>query len=245
MSCGSNELRMSTPDLQTRQAQFLSPDGDATRALRLALVTSEPLFREGIAAAFGETSSLLLLDGTSLAEAVALAQSRSAEMVVVDASGLRDLLEMASVLASRCPQLPIAAVVEWASADDVAAMLEAGIRGCILKGVEGDEFVRILVSIGQGALYLPPEFGAGLLRQSMRLIGATHLPRRRYGLTSREEQILGCVARALTNKEVARELHISEKTVKHYMTVIMEKLQVRNRVEAVQKANARQWIMAG
>jgi DNA-binding CsgD family transcriptional regulator len=54
-------------------------------------------------------------------------------------------------------------------------------------------------------------------------------------LTPREAQILACVARALTNKEIAQELQISEKTIKHYMTVIMEKLQVRNRVEAVVK----------
>jgi two-component system nitrate/nitrite response regulator NarL len=154
------------------------------------------------------------------------------------------MMQMAKALALSCPELPIVAVSEAATADEVATAFEAGIRGCVLKGVEGDEFVRILASIGQGALYLPPEFGAGLLRRSMRLDGATHEQRRPYRLTAREEQILGCVARALTNKEVARELNISEKTVKHYMTVIMEKLQVRNRVEAVQKANAAKWNVA-
>ena len=51
-------------------------------------------------------------------------------------------------------------------------------------------------------------------------------------LTKREEQILDRVARGLTNKEIAKDLKISEKTVKHYMTNIMQKLQVRNRVEA-------------
>jgi two-component system, NarL family, nitrate/nitrite response regulator NarL len=75
---------------------------------------------------------------------------------------------------------------------------------------------------------VPPELGAGLLRQDKN---------KPFKLTARETQILACVARGLTNKEVARELQISEKTVKHYMTVIMEKLQVRNRVEAVLKAN--------
>ena len=51
-------------------------------------------------------------------------------------------------------------------------------------------------------------------------------------LTERERQILDQVAGGLSNKEVAARLHLSEKTVKHYMTIIMEKLGVRNRVEA-------------
>ena len=50
--------------------------------------------------------------------------------------------------------------------------------------------------------------------------------------TERERQILDQVAAGLSNKEVAAQLHLSEKTVKHYMTIIMEKLGVRNRVEA-------------
>jgi DNA-binding NarL/FixJ family response regulator len=51
-------------------------------------------------------------------------------------------------------------------------------------------------------------------------------------LTAREEQILKGVARGLSNKEIGRELGLQEKTVKHYMTNILQKLQVRNRVEA-------------
>lgn len=229
---------MSAPDLQTKQPAPNSRSDGAASQLRIVLITSEPLYREGIEVVFRATPSLLLLGGTSINDAIALAQSRLADMALIDANSFRDIIEMARVLALSCPQLPIVAVSEAATADEVASAFEAGIRGCICKGVEGGDLVRILASIGQGALYLPPEFGAGLLRQSVCLNGATHEKSRPYGLTAREEQILGCVARALTNREVARELQISEKTVKHYMTVIMEKLQVRNRVEAVQKADA-------
>jgi DNA-binding NarL/FixJ family response regulator len=52
------------------------------------------------------------------------------------------------------------------------------------------------------------------------------------GLTEREREVLDLVAAGLSNKEVAARLHLSEKTVKHYMTIIMEKLGVRNRTEA-------------
>lgn len=244
MRCGSSEQRMPGPNLQITQPAPNSRPNGAASPLRIVLVTSEPLYREGIEIAFSAASSFVLLGGTTINDAIALAQSRGADMALIDANSFRDMMEMAKALTLSCPQLPIVAVSEAATADDVESALEAGIRGYIRKGVEGDEFVRILVSIGQGVLYLPPAFGAAMLRQSMRLNGATHEQKRPYGLTAREEQILGCVARALTNKEVARELNISEKTVKHYMTVIMEKLQVRNRVEAVQKANALKWNVA-
>jgi two-component system, NarL family, nitrate/nitrite response regulator NarL len=108
-------------------------------------------------------------------------------------------------------------------------------RGCILKSVEGCEFVRIIETIDQGSLYVSPELGARRLRQRMHANGVKQRESRPYNLTARETQILDCVGRALTNKEIGRELQISAKTVKHYMTNIMEKLQVRNRIEAVLK----------
>jgi DNA-binding NarL/FixJ family response regulator len=236
---------MSAPDdLLTQQSASDSRLDGATSPLRIVFLTNEPLYREGIELAFRAVPSLLLLGESSSNDAMALARSRGADMVIIDAGNSRDMMEMAKTLACNCPQLPIVAVAEAATADEVGAAFEAGIRGFILKNVAGEEFVRILTSIGQGGLYLPPGLGAGLLRHSMRLNGAAQAKGRPYGLTAREEQILGCVARALTNKEVARELKISEKTVKHYMTVIMQKLQVRNRVEAAQKANGLKWNAA-
>jgi DNA-binding NarL/FixJ family response regulator len=141
-----------------------------------------------------------------------------------------------AVQAARASEIPIVAVTGTASVDEVKSALDAGFRGCVLKRVEISELLGILESIGRGSLYLPPEFAAGKLRQRMRFDGGARDQNRLCRLTPREAQLLGCVARGLTNREVARELQLSEKTVKHYMTVIMQKLQVRNRIEAVLKA---------
>src|SRR5262249_4929390 len=70
---------------------------------------------------------------------------------------------------------------------------------------------------GQGLVYLPPKFAAGTPRQRRRLHGGAWEPSHLCRLTPRETQILGCVARPLTNREVATELQLSEKTVKHCM----------------------------
>ena len=216
---------MSAPFLRAEHA----PHGDrrAASSLRIVLVSSEPLYRVGVECAFRQSQSVILLDATTMADAVELAKSRLTDMVLIDTDTLAETVEMAKCLTAWCPDLPIVAVTGAATANEVKAAFEAGIRGCILKRMQGSEFVDILQTIGQGGIHVPPELGAGLLRQDKD---------RPFKLTPRETQILACVGRGLTNKEVARELQISEKTVKHYMTVIMEKLEVRNRVAAVLKA---------
>ena len=227
---------MSSADLRAKQAKHPRGDGASGSILRIVLVTREPLYREGVQLAFREAGSLILAEGDTIADAALLANSGLADMLVIEANSIRGAVEMARTLGGPCPrELPIVAVSESASVDEIRHAFDAGIRGCVLKRVEGAEFVRILEGVGRGSCYVPPEVEAALLRQSVRSDAAKKGELRPYRLTAREEQILDCVARALTNKEVARELQISEKTVKHYMTVIMEKLQVRNRVEAVLK----------
>lgn len=77
---------------------------------------------------------------------------------------------------------------------------------------------------------------AGQILGSMR--PKTTAPNPLEDLTKREEEILALVAQGLSNREVGERLALQEKTVKHYMTVILQKLQVRNRVEAALLARA-------
>jgi len=226
---------MSPADLRAKQAKHPHGDRASGSILRIALVTREPIYREGMQLAFREVGSLILVECDTIADAALMANSGLADMLVIEANSIREAVEMARMFGPCPPELPIVAVSESASDDEIRHAFDAGFRGCVLKRVDGAEFVRILESVNRGSYYIPPEVGGGLIRQSAQSDTAKKGELTSYRLTAREEQILDCVARALTNKEVARELQISEKTVKHYMTVIMEKLQVRNRVEAVLK----------
>jgi two-component system nitrate/nitrite response regulator NarL len=122
-----------------------------------------------------------------------------------------------------------------ASRSSATTSLAAGACGYVLKGVGGDELARVIHTVYDGGAYVSPELAARMLVDAR--------DRRGDGiegvfsdLTVREEQILKQVAQGQSNKEIVRALELSEKTVKHYMTNILQKLQVRNRVEAAIKA---------
>ena len=227
---------MSAADLRAKK--HLEGRAHCVCSVRIVLITGEPLYREGIRSAFRRTQSLTMLDATTITDAVQLAKSRLADMVVIDATSLRHAIEMARSMATCYPEMPIVAMIGSATSDEVRSAFASGIRGCILKRVEAKELVCILENIFRGGLYVPAELREALFRQRLPMSGKGQEKANGYRLTPRELQILAGVARALTNREVARELMISEKTVKRYMTVIMEKLDVRNRLEAVLKATS-------
>jgi DNA-binding NarL/FixJ family response regulator len=117
--------------------------------------------------------------------------------------------------------------------EDVLAALKAGARGYVLKGVSGPELVRIVRTINRGESYVTPSLAASLLVELRERDGHHEAtPDPLSELTDRERQILELVATGRSNKEIAEEVFLSEKTIKHYMTNILQKLQVRNRVEA-------------
>jgi two-component system, NarL family, nitrate/nitrite response regulator NarL len=102
-----------------------------------------------------------------------------------------------------------------------------------LKGVAARELIRILRTVAAGESYVPPALAASLLLEMHEPGGQSKEPDSLINeLTERERDILEGLAAGLSNKEIGQKLFLSEKTVKHYMTNILQKLQVRNRVEA-------------
>jgi DNA-binding NarL/FixJ family response regulator len=113
--------------------------------------------------------------------------------------------------------------------DDLLAALKAGARGYVLKGVGARELANAVRSVAQGAVYVSPALASGILFEMAR-VPPQQDPMN--SLTERERDILNLVAEGLTNREIGERLHLAEKTVKHYMTNVLQKLQVRSRVEA-------------
>ncbi len=199
--------------------------------ITVAIVDDHPLMREGVAYALTQSGRFSIIAmGGKAADAVRIAQDFLPEVMLLDINMPGGGIEAARQINVQCPIVKMAMLTISENQTHVCDAMEVGARGYILKGVSANELASILISIHEGQSYVTPQLAARLLRQPARAIPATS---KLDDLTQRETEILDNVAKGLTNKEIAHTLNLSEKTVKHYMTNVMQKLQVRNRLEAV------------
>lgn len=198
---------------------------------RVVVADDHPLFREGVARTLQESGRFAVVaTAASGAEAVEAARSHAPDLVLLDLSmpqgGLWALERIA--LLQPAPVMVLLTVSE--DGDAVFAALEGGARGYLLKGIGGAELVATLERVMQGESHVAPSLAARMLAR-MR----SPVPSSRDGLdllTPREEEVLRLVSEGLSNKEIARRTHVQERTVKHHMTQILQKLHLRNRTEA-------------
>ncbi|HSF93796.1 MAG TPA: response regulator transcription factor [Thermohalobaculum sp.] len=209
-------------------------------SIRIVLVDDHPLFREGVAKTLTDQGGFEVVgQGASADDAVRLADEHLPDIMLLDISMPGGGIEAARKIAGNCPVVKIIMLTVSEHNDNVVAALKAGARGYILKGVGGDELISIVRDVKKGDSYVSPDLAARLLTDVQSGTKDDDEVDPVAGLTAREEQILKLVSQGLSNKEVARDLDLQEKTVKHYMTNILQKLQVRNRVEAALLARGR------
>jgi DNA-binding NarL/FixJ family response regulator len=191
-----------------------------------------PIFRDGLARTLEESGLFTVLGAAGSAdEAVALVERHTPDLALLDISMPGGGIEAARRVRAASPATRVAMLTVSENDEDVAGALRAGAIGYVLKGISGSELTRVLSGVAGGEAHVSPALAA-------RILGDFQAPPRRPGrnpldaLTRREEDILRRVAKGMSNKEVAAALGIQEKTVKHYMTSILGKLEARNRVEA-------------
>lgn len=210
----------------------------ASGPVTVVVVDDHPLYRSGVVRTLADDGRFAVLaEGSSAAEAVELARTLAPMVILLDISMPGNGVEAARQIAALAPGVAVAMLTVSETDDDIMAALQAGAKGYLLKGVGADDLVTIVAGIATGESYVSPGLAARLL-VSLNAKGGTAAPAPSPlgGLTAREEQILRLVAQGLSNKEVGRKLALQEKTVKHYMTNILQKLQARNRVEAAMMA---------
>lgn len=201
--------------------------------IRIVVADDHPLYREGVARSLADDAAFAVVGQAADADAaVELVQRASPDIVLLDLSmpaggGISALRRIMSLPVT--PKVAMLTVSE--EDDDVMQALKAGAVGYILKGVGSRELVSIVKDVARGQSYVSPALAARILN-AMREGGARRAENPLDDLSKREEDILKLVAEGKSNKEVGRALDLQEKTVKHYMTTILQKLHVRNRVEA-------------
>ena len=201
--------------------------------IRVLIADDHPMFRAGVTQTLKSTGAFEVVgEAGNAQDAIQLARQLRPDVALLDVSMPGCGLKAAAEITRSCPDVRIVFFTVSETEESVNAALEAGARGYVLKGASGTELARVLQAVSGGESYVTPALAARLLTQ-LRQKPAARERNTLSDLTSREEQILAQVKRGLTNKEIAKNLSLSEKTVKHYMTNVLQKLQVRNRVEAV------------
>lgn len=199
--------------------------------IRVVVADDHPLYREGVARILSDDGFQVVAQAADARAAAEAAERHRPDVVLLDLSmpeggGMAALRRI--MLMQAPPRVCILTVSE--NDDDVLQALKAGATGYALKGVGARDLLHIVRELSEGRSYVSPAL-AGRILNAMRDGG------RRQGnplddLSKREEDILRLVAEGLSNKEVGLKLNLQEKTVKHYMTAILQKLHVRNRTEA-------------
>ena len=202
-------------------------------AIRIAIVDDHPLFREGVTRSLSEIGGFEIVgEGATAQDAERIASTVQPDILLLDISMPGGgLAAVASILADNPAQKIVMLTVSEANAD-VTRALNAGVQGYILKGVGSRALADILRNVAAGESYLTPTLSARLLSDLQSPHPADGVADRLRHLTERQTEILRLVAEGLSNKEVALRLELQEKTVKHHMTGVLSKLNVRNRTEA-------------
>lgn len=201
--------------------------------IRIVIADDHPLYREGVARSLSEDGGISVVgqaqDALGAAE---LALRLQPDVVLLDVSMPHGggLAALRQIMTMENP--PKVAMLTASEEDDVVMQaLKAGALGYILKGVGSRDLVALVKDLAQGQSYVSPAL-AGRILNAMRNGAAARAANPIDDLSQREEDILRLVAEGKSNKEVGLALELQEKTVKHYMTSILQKLHLRNRVEA-------------
>ena len=211
--------------------------------VRVAVVDDHPLFRQGVVHVLTCAGMDVVGEGASAADAIALAQGRLPAVTTLD-SITPDVIMLDANIPGGCvaalraigdPRLVARVLVLTMTGDEeqLRQVLAIGARGYVLKGVGGHELIAAVRAIACGDGYISPTLAASMMARTGAMAAVrSSRPDPLADLTHRESQVFTLVAQGLQNKEIGRRLDLAEKTVKHYLTKIFEKLQVRNRVEA-------------
>jgi DNA-binding NarL/FixJ family response regulator len=198
---------------------------------RVFLIDDHEVVRLGIADLVDNEPDLRVVGGAStVAEALEKVQVTDADVAVIDVR-LPDGngVELCRDLRSQVPELRCLILTSFDDDEALFDAVMAGAAGFVLKQVVGSELVASIRAVGAGESLLNRGTVTMLLnrlrRQQER---ADPLAK----LTEQERQILEMIAEGLTNREIAARLHLSEKTVKNYVSFLLSKLSVRSRIQA-------------
>jgi DNA-binding NarL/FixJ family response regulator len=205
--------------------------------VRVLIAEDHPLFREGMRGRLDRVADVAVVgEAASGGEAVELAHKLEPDVILMDIKmpGLNGI-EATREIQQASPQIGVLVLTMFEDDDSVFAAMRAGAKGYLLKDSGGEGVVHAIRAVASGEAV----FGPGVAERIIGFFSAPRsaAPQRAFPeLTEREEEVLSLVAQGKSNREIARQLFVSLKTVRNHVSNILLKLQVADRAQAVIRA---------
>ena len=201
--------------------------------LRVLIVDDHEVVREGLRSLLNRRQAITVVgEAGSVAEAVGEAARLEPDVVIMDVrlpdgSGVEACREIRQVR----PDVKVIMLTSYADDEAVFASILAGAAGYLLKQTRGQALAEAIEAVARGGSLLDPAVTQKVLER-VRTLGSGGPDDVLASLSEQEQKILLLIADGKTNKEIAEEIFLSDKTVKNYVSSILSKLNLRRRSEA-------------
>ena len=203
------------------------------RPLRLLVVDDHEVVRQGLVSLLERREHFqVVAEAGTAAEAVEMARKFEPDLVVMDVrlpdgSGIEACRE----IRAEFPSTRVVILTSYPDEEAVLSAIIAGASGYLLKQIRGRDLISALEAVGRGESLLDPAVTEKVLDRVRRIATGTYTDEMAQ-LTQQEQKILLLVAEGKTNKEIASEVFLSDKTVKNYVSSILSKLNLERRAQA-------------
>ncbi len=205
----------------------------AESGLRVMIVDDHEVVREGLRSLFNRRNDMqVVAEAGTVAEAVQQALRHRPNVIVMDVrlpdgSGV----EACRDIRAEMPDTRVIMLTSYADDEAVFSSILAGASGYLLKQIRGQQLAEAVEAVARGESLLDPQVTKRVMDQ-MRTLATQPVADKQAGLTEQEYRILTLISEGKTNREIAAEIFLSDKTVKNYVSSILSKLNLRRRSEA-------------
>lgn len=209
--------------------------------IKVFLVDEHPVIRKGVSVILEESGEFKVVgEANSIEEAISQIGELKPDLVIIDAfRGVGDNIGDVAMIQQKYDKAKVFILTASTREQDFLKALGAGVRGYLSKGSEVSELLDAVRLVAADGTVVYSSKVASLFDSTIKQANRSGL------LSTREKEILGLVSHGLSNREIAVQCYVSEATVKAHLRRITEKMNVKNRAEAVAIAIERGYIEIG